>query len=87
MHYFCQGNQDAGRVLPGAAAEGGAEGEKPCDKFFVRRGLKASDAPGIRKLTIHLSIILRTGLDSLENLSVFDLVEIAEEVTETYGKK
>nr|DAM58288.1 MAG TPA: 50S ribosomal protein L10 [Caudoviricetes sp.] len=28
---------------------------------------------------------MRTGLDALESLSVFELIEIAKEVTEIYG--
>ncbi len=57
------------------------------NNFFVRRRLKWTDGSNIRKLTIHLSIILRTGLDTLESLSVFELIEIAKEVADIYGKK
>lgn len=29
---------------------------------------------------------MRTGLDKIEDLSIFDLIEIAKEVAEAYGK-
>lgn len=29
---------------------------------------------------------MRTGLDTIEDLSIFDLIEIAKEVAEAYGK-
>lgn len=41
----------------------------------------------MRKLCIHLSILLKTGLKDLEDLSIFELIDIAQEVTEIYGSK
>lgn len=37
-------------------------------------------------MTIRLSILLRTGLDTIEDLSIFELIEVAKEVAEAYGK-
>jgi|GEM_PF-2545343 len=45
------------------------------------------DGASLRKLTIHLSLILQTGLDYLEGLSVFELIDIAKEVSEAYGSR
>lgn len=48
--------------------------------------MKPSDGAKLRKLTIRLSILLKTGLGEIESLSIFELFEIAEEVAEAYGK-
>lgn len=37
-------------------------------------------------MTIRLSILLKTSLDEIEALSILELIEIAEEVAEVYGK-
>jgi len=41
----------------------------------------------LRKLCINLSIALKTGLSDLETLPALDLIEIAKEVAEAYGRK
>lgn len=44
------------------------------------------DGAHLRKLTVRLSILLKTGLKDIEDLSIFDLTDIAKEVAEAYGK-
>lgn len=48
--------------------------------------MRPTDGARLRKLTVRLTILLRTGLDQIESLSIFELLEIAEEVAEAYGK-
>lgn len=48
--------------------------------------MKPTDGAILRKLSIQLSILMRTDFLALENLSVFELLEVAQEVTEAYGE-
>lgn len=56
------------------------QNQKSRNKFFVRRGIKASEGGEIRKLSIRLSMITNTSITELEDMSVFDLIDIAKEV-------
>lgn len=48
--------------------------------------MRQEDGPAIRRIVVRVSIRLRTGMDYLANLSVFELFEIVKEVVEI-GKK
>ena len=64
---------------------GGNQTEESRPGFYAGRGLTSKDAKQIRKVIVYLSLRLRTSIDYLSGLSVFDLFEIVKEVAD-FGK-
>ena len=62
------------------------ESESVCDTFFIQAGVRMSDIPELRRLCIRLSLFMRTGLDFFLDLSIVELMEIANEVNEIAGQ-
>jgi len=56
------------------------QSQESSDQFFVRRGIRAAEGGEIRKLSIRLSMITNTSITELEDMPVFDLIDIAKEV-------
>lgn len=48
--------------------------------FFIQTGVTPADIPGLRRLCIKLSLQTRTSLEFFLNLSVSEVIEIADEV-------
>ena len=48
--------------------------------------MRPTDGKALRRLCVRLSILLKSGLSDLEALAIDELFEIAEEVSEAYGK-
>ena len=68
------------RILQGTEAEGCRQGKEQSDKFFLRRGIRLSDTKELRKVCILLSQNLTTGLDYFLGLSLFDIIDLCEDL-------